>query len=297
MAEGEASCSSADDASKSATSAIPSDDKDGVSPCMQNIRMDTAAVQSHKEKSGPSNSSQEADRPTCSETAEGDVLQECCAAEGAHQTDSALSEGEVKDAHSCADASAATGEHIHTKQGLNSANSCSGIELSCAVHTSGGLNQAANAQSEEELNVAADEPQDSPSCCSCECCEEMNRTLRCEGNPSVVVDIAGEGEDEQEHEKEGVNPKAVADSCCVQMEEESGSEQEDVCRICHCDAEQETLISPCLCAGSVKFVHHSCLMKWLQRAVMAKCELCLYPLAVQRKRKPLSKVRRLKTLR
>ena len=73
-------------------------------------------------------------------------------------------------------------------------------------------------------------------------------------------------------------------------EGESTDVESDVCRICHCGEEMEILISPCLCTGSVKFVHHSCLMNWLQRAVMSKCELCLYPLAVKRKRKPFSKV-------
>lgn len=73
-------------------------------------------------------------------------------------------------------------------------------------------------------------------------------------------------------------------------EGESTDIESDVCRICHCSEEMEILISPCLCTGSVKFVHHSCLMNWLQRAVMSKCELCLYPLAVKRKRKPFSKV-------
>ena len=73
-------------------------------------------------------------------------------------------------------------------------------------------------------------------------------------------------------------------------EGESTDVESDVCRICHCSEEMEILISPCLCTGSVKFVHHSCLMNWLQRAVMSKCELCLYPLAVKRKRKPFSKV-------
>lgn len=72
--------------------------------------------------------------------------------------------------------------------------------------------------------------------------------------------------------------------------------ESDVCRICHCTEEVEILISPCLCTGSVKFVHHSCLMSWLQRAVMSKCELCLYPLAVKRKRKPFSKVGSFNTL-
>lgn len=66
--------------------------------------------------------------------------------------------------------------------------------------------------------------------------------------------------------------------------------ESDVCRICHCGEETEVLISPCLCTGSVKFVHHSCLMNWLQRAVMSKCELCLFPLDVKRTRKPFKKV-------
>lgn len=79
----------------------------------------------------------------------------------------------------------------------------------------------------------------------------------------------------------------------IYIAEGDNSELEtDVCRICHCGEEAEApLISPCLCTGSVKFVHHKCLMSWLQRAVMSKCELCLYPLAVRRKRKPLKKWR------
>ncbi|XP_032228550.2 E3 ubiquitin-protein ligase MARCHF8 isoform X1 [Nematostella vectensis] len=65
----------------------------------------------------------------------------------------------------------------------------------------------------------------------------------------------------------------------------------DACRICHCGGESEVLISPCLCMGTVRFVHHSCLMDWLQRCVKTKCELCLYPVAVRRKTKPLKKWR------
>lgn len=98
-----------------------------------------------------------------------------------------------------------------------------------------------------------------------------------------------------------------ADNCCDKSpsdttttlyfsEGDSTDLESDVCRICHCTEEVEILISPCLCTGSVKFVHHSCLMSWLQRAVMSKCELCLYPLAVKRKRKPFSKVGSFNTL-
>lgn len=83
----------------------------------------------------------------------------------------------------------------------------------------------------------------------------------------------------------------ATETTVIYISEGDNSELEtDVCRICHSSDEVEALISPCLCTGSVKFVHHTCLMSWLQRVVMSKCELCLYPLAVKRKRKPLRKV-------
>ena len=82
-----------------------------------------------------------------------------------------------------------------------------------------------------------------------------------------------------------------SETTVIYVPEGDNSEVEtDVCRICHCSDELEVLISPCSCTGSVKFVHHSCLMNWLQRAVMSKCELCLFPLVVKRKRKPFYKV-------
>lgn len=62
------------------------------------------------------------------------------------------------------------------------------------------------------------------------------------------------------------------------------------CRICHCDGETEPLISPCLCTGTVKHIHHSCLMDWLKRCVKTKCELCLQPISVNKKTKPLKQV-------
>lgn len=62
------------------------------------------------------------------------------------------------------------------------------------------------------------------------------------------------------------------------------------CRICHCDGEVERLISPCLCTGTVKHVHQSCFTDWLKRCVKTKCELCLHPIAVNKKTKPLKQV-------
>lgn len=45
------------------------------------------------------------------------------------------------------------------------------------------------------------------------------------------------------------------------------------CRICQSRGE-EVLISPCKCAGSAKWVHESCLVKWFQVSQTSSCELC-----------------------
>lgn len=73
--------------------------------------------------------------------------------------------------------------------------------------------------------------------------------------------------------------------------DENNENAESVCRICHCGEDVETLISPCLCIGSMRFVHHTCLMNWLQRSVKARCEICLHSFAVSRKTKAFKKVR------
>ena len=109
---------------------------------------------------------------------------------------------------------------------------------------------------------------------------------------SVCIEMGNVLELERNDSTENSCDKSPSDTTKILYfsEGESTDVETDVCRICHCSDEMEILISPCLCTGSVKFVHHSCLMNWLQRAVMSKCELCLYPLAVKRKRKPFSKV-------
>ncbi|KAG8340752.1 RING variant domain [Trypanosoma vivax] len=67
----------------------------------------------------------------------------------------------------------------------------------------------------------------------------------------------------------------------VLMEEE----EERVCRICH-DEDDEKLISPCECTGSVRWVHRSCLDKWriesMDRNVenVNNCEICKKPFSV-----------------
>ena len=55
------------------------------------------------------------------------------------------------------------------------------------------------------------------------------------------------------------------------------AEEEDVCRICRCEASDSSpLHSPCLCNGSVALVHVGCLEQWLKTSGRVRCELCKY---------------------
>ena len=49
-----------------------------------------------------------------------------------------------------------------------------------------------------------------------------------------------------------------------------------VCRICQSHSNQEVLISPCNCKGTLAHVHLPCLERWLNQASRTYCELCMY---------------------
>lgn len=55
-----------------------------------------------------------------------------------------------------------------------------------------------------------------------------------------------------------------------------------ICKICHLNAkEDDPLITPCRCSGSVQFIHAKCLMRWLEISKKKSrkplsCELCQY---------------------
>ena len=65
---------------------------------------------------------------------------------------------------------------------------------------------------------------------------------------------------------------------------------EPSCRICQSGMEEEALISPCRCCGSVKWIHESCLVHWMKSSLKDSCELCRTKIDITRKRKPLLKV-------
>jgi len=62
------------------------------------------------------------------------------------------------------------------------------------------------------------------------------------------------------------------------------------CKICHCGEEdgEPPLITPCLCSGSLKFVHQECLHRWIKSSDIKRCELCKFTFIMQSKVKPLS---------
>lgn len=57
-----------------------------------------------------------------------------------------------------------------------------------------------------------------------------------------------------------------------------------ICRICHCSGEEEELIEPCRCSGSVGYAHKSCIRKWVVSSARSACELCNYEFKTETKR-------------
>lgn len=57
-------------------------------------------------------------------------------------------------------------------------------------------------------------------------------------------------------------------------------DDEILCRICYNDDSVEHLISPCLCTGSMKYIHLSCLNQWrsncMKKTSMNVCEQCMF---------------------
>ncbi|NXG50393.1 MARH1 ligase, partial [Psilopogon haemacephalus] len=68
------------------------------------------------------------------------------------------------------------------------------------------------------------------------------------------------------------------------------SDDLEVCRICHCEGDDESpLITPCRCTGTLRFVHQACLHQWIKSSDTRCCELCKYDFIMETKLKPLRK--------
>ena len=71
------------------------------------------------------------------------------------------------------------------------------------------------------------------------------------------------------------------------------SECPDICRICHCESTpDEPLISPCLCLGTMQYLHQACLQRWIKSAGVKSCELCKFEFIMRSEIKPFNQVRR-----
>lgn len=74
--------------------------------------------------------------------------------------------------------------------------------------------------------------------------------------------------------------KQQQDHINLPTEDEAEEEEEEpTCRVCHMEAEEDDgrpLYHPCLCRGSIKYVHQDCLLQWLEasRNSTKRCELC-----------------------
>jgi len=88
-----------------------------------------------------------------------------------------------------------------------------------------------------------------------------------------------------------INHAEVGVSLVCGLSRSSSTESIATCRICHMASSEklkDSLVSPCRCKGSLQFIHHSCLQKWLEISIIDHkarpcCELCLYHYNCSRK--------------
>lgn len=51
--------------------------------------------------------------------------------------------------------------------------------------------------------------------------------------------------------------------------------QGDICRVCRSEGQSDRqLFHPCICTGSIKWIHQDCLMQWMRYSHKEYCELC-----------------------
>ena len=77
----------------------------------------------------------------------------------------------------------------------------------------------------------------------------------------------------------------------ISLREET-KDADKICRICYGgDSTFDKLMTPCLCSGSTKYAHETCLLQWVTFKGSKTCELCLYNMEIHCKGiKPFWKV-------
>ncbi|XP_063776507.1 E3 ubiquitin-protein ligase MARCHF1 isoform X2 [Pseudophryne corroboree] len=85
-------------------------------------------------------------------------------------------------------------------------------------------------------------------------------------------------------------PAGPYDSTASPINNDEWSDEAEDCRICHCEGDDENpLITPCRCTGTLRFVHQACLHQWIKSSDTRCCELCKYDFIMETKLKPLRK--------
>ncbi len=51
-----------------------------------------------------------------------------------------------------------------------------------------------------------------------------------------------------------------------------------------------TVVRPCMCRGSIEFVHQRCLKRWVFHSQRLTCQVCLYKYKIARHKDPLWKI-------
>ena len=65
-----------------------------------------------------------------------------------------------------------------------------------------------------------------------------------------------------------------------------------VCRLCHGQGtNDEPLISPCNCLGTMRYLHQSCLQRLIKNENIKSCELCKCKFIIHAETKPFKQVK------
>ncbi|XP_053547857.1 E3 ubiquitin-protein ligase MARCHF8 [Bombina bombina] len=115
------------------------------------------------------------------------------------------------------------------------------------------------------------------------------------GDDDVFEDYPSEGQDTQEQRAPLCSLDDSDLDCPTPLSKKIPpaspvSASGDLCRICHCEGDDENpLITPCHCSGSLHFVHQACLQQWIKSSDTRCCELCKFEFIMETKLKPLRK--------
>ena len=118
---------------------------------------------------------------------------------------------------------------------------------------------------------------------------DVDIVQKCDGN--------NDENEEKENNNDNINDENKNEDNNSEFDQERNNNKSNVCRICYMeedDRENNPLIDPCICAGSMKYIHMKCLQHWISNKCYTKidtmnkncqiykikpleCELCKTP--------------------